>query len=553
MNPDQIRELARALQEQYDLLGPGSRWTAPLPPQALATAHHWGAELVALKPLTRHARNGEADPLVQEVLGVQFAAVRMREAADEDEGLQALQGYLLRLPKQKGKRADWDDPKDGGGHPVTRIKETFKKATEQIEAVVDEHRTAALSELLVHLAAFTHAFAAERKVQGAATFHDLLVWARDLLRDRPDVRRAAAKRYQCIFVDEFQDTDPLQAELVCFLVADPDQTEERDWHKLRLKRGKLCLVGDPKQSIYRFRRADIAIYDALYARTGDGAEKVVLRQTRRSVAPVVDWVNHHFGSEMQHAPGVQASYEPLVPRPALDGLAFDEAGCGVHQIGGPMPGKSPERWAQEADEVARLAHHIVDQGWQVTERGGDGWRARPVAYGDICVLLPTRTNLRRLERAFERHDVPYRVESGSLVLQTQEVRDLLTCLRAIDDPSDQVALVAALRSPAYACSDADLLEWVEAGGQMTRACSARLQKRSSSSSASAAWRCRHSASRVRARRGDGCGTWPRRRAASRRSGRPLCAPCWTGWSRSSTPSITTPRAPYQRATTRPYG
>jgi ATP-dependent helicase/nuclease subunit A len=74
--------------------------------------------------------------------------------------------------------------------------------------------------------------------------------------------------------------------------------------------------------------------------------------------------------------------------------------------------------------------------------------------------------LRRLEDAFERFGVPYRVEGGSLVLRTPEVRDLLSCLRAIDDPSDQVALVAALRSPAYACSDVDLLEWVESGGAL---------------------------------------------------------------------------------------
>src|SRR6185437_2047256 len=86
-------------------------------------------------------------------------------------------------------------------------------------------------------------------------------------------------------------------------------------------------------------------------------------------------------------------------------------------------------------------------------------------YRDICVLLPTRTNLRRLERAFEDNGVPYRMESGSLVVFTQEVRDLVACLRAIDDPSDQVALVAALRSPAYACSDVDLLRWVDAGGR----------------------------------------------------------------------------------------
>jgi ATP-dependent helicase/nuclease subunit A len=81
--------------------------------------------------------------------------------------------------------------------------------------------------------------------------------------------------------------------------------------------------------------------------------------------------------------------------------------------------------------------------------------------------MRTRTNVRALEDALEDYGIPYRVEGGSLVLDTPEVRDLLSCLRAVDDPSDQVALVAALRSPAYACSDEDLLAWVDGGGRLS--------------------------------------------------------------------------------------
>jgi ATP-dependent helicase/nuclease subunit A len=116
--------------------------------------------------------------------------------------------------------------------------------------------------------------------------------------------------------------------------------------------------------------------------------------------------------------------------------------------------RAPERWQAEADGVARLADQIVRGGelWHVSKRDAD--RARTARFSDICVLIPSHTNLRRLERAFQRVSVPYRIESGWLVLQTQEVRDLVSCLQAIDDPSDQVALVAALRSPAYGCSDA---------------------------------------------------------------------------------------------------
>jgi ATP-dependent exoDNAse (exonuclease V) beta subunit len=181
----------------------------------------------------------------------------------------------------------------------------------------------------------------------------------------------------------------------------------------------------------------------------------------------VAWVNAHFGHHMRRAPGVQAGYEPLAARPPLPGTEFNNEIAGVSVIGGVVEGTAGERWEQEAEAIARTARRVVRAGWAVSAREGERWHVRPATYSDICVLLPGRTNLRRLERAFEQYDVPYRMESGSLVLQTQEVRDLLSCMRAIDDPSDQVALVAALRSPAYGCSDVDLLTWVEADGRLS--------------------------------------------------------------------------------------
>src|SRR5438270_151528 len=99
------------------------------------------------------------------------------------------------------------------------------------------------------------------------------------------------------------------------------------------------------------------------------------------------------------------------------------------------------------------------------------WRWRPIArplgtIRSLCRTTGPKPGRPALEQALEEAGVPYRVEAGKLVLATQEARDLLSCLRSIEDPSDQVALVAALRSPAYACSDVDLLQWVEGGGAL---------------------------------------------------------------------------------------
>ena len=93
---------------------------------------------------------------------------------------------------------------------------------------------------------------------GQLDFMDLLLMARDLVRDKPSVRAELQQRFTHIFIDEFQDTDPLQAEILMLLAA--DDPPKRDWRAVRPLPGKLFIVGDPKQSIYRFRRADVALY-----------------------------------------------------------------------------------------------------------------------------------------------------------------------------------------------------------------------------------------------------------------------------------------------------
>ncbi len=155
---------------------------------------------------------------------------------------------------------------------------------------------------------------------GALDFLDLLLLARDLVRDNPQVRRGFQRRFKRIFVDEFQDTDPLQAEILLLLAAD-DETET-DWRRARPVAGRLFLVGDPKQSIYRFRRADVGIYREVSAQLeAQGARLVHLNTSFRSVPAIQACVNAAFapvmtGDELT----LQAPYVPLAPdRPPLAG------------------------------------------------------------------------------------------------------------------------------------------------------------------------------------------------------------------------------------------
>jgi ATP-dependent helicase/nuclease subunit A len=296
----------------------------------------------------------------------------------------------------------------------------------------------------------------QRRRTGELEFHDLLVLARRLLFDNPEVRSRMRDRWQRILIDEFQDTDPIQVEIAALLATE-------DAHVIadelpQLDEGRLFFVGDARQSIYRFRRADVRLFERVANSMLESVKPLV--QNFRSVPGVLQWVNAVIGpmiGEGKYTP-LQAGRKPL---PSMKTPP-------VRVLGGPSAANLPAIREQEAEEIARVIKAVAGYGgvhapWQVAADKA-GTTTRNARYDDIAILLPTRATLDYLERALGDHKIPYRVESASLVWSTQEVRDLISCLRAIDDNGDQVAVVAALRSLVIGCSDEDLLEWAQAGG-----------------------------------------------------------------------------------------
>ncbi|MEJ7795807.1 MAG: UvrD-helicase domain-containing protein [Nocardioides sp.] len=302
------------------------------------------------------------------------------------------------------------------------------------------------------------AAAADRQRAGQLEFHDLLVLARDLLRKDPAVRAALHQRYQRLLLDEFQDTDPIQIELAV-RIAGGAAAEQDDWRDVVVPEGRLFVVGDAKQSIYRFRRASIATYLEAESLIGEDAH---LTTNFRTVAPILDWVNGVFGELIEFQADGQPAYEAL-------GAYRHETGTGaaVTVLGGSAHTDLPRAAAEilrtrEANDVAAAIRRAIDEQWQVFDEKAGEWR--PARHSDIAVLIPARTSLPRLEDALDTAGVPYRAEASSLVYQAGEVRDLLACARAIADPSDQLSLVTALRSAVFGCGDDDLWHWKQAGG-----------------------------------------------------------------------------------------
>ena len=323
---------------------------------------------------------------------------------------------------------------------------------------VDRYRNEVMEYFITLVADFVSERVERRQLKGELAFHDLLVLARRLLRRDETVRRTLHQRYTRILLDEFQDTDPIQIELAV-LLASEEPVGDTPWTELarRLDPGRLVVVGDPKQSIYRFRRADIAVYAE--TETVLAGEPTRLTTNFRSVPGIVDWVNEVFGTVIgEGEPGRQPPYVPLDPAREPG----PEDGPTVTVLGGPHERSTKVRQIRELEgqDVAATVCRMVDEQRLVLRDGQ--WL--PVRLKDIAVLIPSRLSLPSLEAAFAATNVPFRPETNSLVYATQEVRDVLAGVRAVVDPSNSVDVVATLRSALFAIGDDELLDWKLADG-----------------------------------------------------------------------------------------
>ncbi|GIX49254.1 MAG: ATP-dependent DNA helicase [Candidatus Tectimicrobiota bacterium] len=455
---EQLRAVAAAFHFNYDLLTAPFP-VAPDPPRQVARALVDACP--ALARLVSLARRGTADPLAHHVRRVLELGEMVRQLGpDSDDALLWLREELA---CRQGRQSDWERDPQTGENACKVLKRLLAELEQQRRAERAAVCRALLLHLLEALRRFTLESAAARQRAGQAEFHDLLVWARDLLRDHPEVRAALQARFRYLLVDEFQDTDPLQAEIAFYLASEAGEArggeEGQAWWHLRLRPGALCLVGDAKQSIYRFRRADLATWQQVAQALGSAP--VALVQNFRAQAPLVAWVNALFHAWMgEGEDGVQAPYQPLV---ATWPAAATQPSPGVYWFGGPRQAGVEAVRREQAALLVRFLRAVRTTPWQVRDMASGV--LRPARYQDVCLLLPQRRGLPMLEQALEEAAIPYRVESQTLVLASEDVRELLACLRAIDTPADPVAVVAALRSTAFGCSDVELLQWVEGGGR----------------------------------------------------------------------------------------
>jgi ATP-dependent helicase/nuclease subunit A len=447
IKPDDMRPIVRALGNDWDLIEERilAREREPLPTVDLSD--------LALEALTLAGESGTcsdpSDKFVEKLEALR-AWGKAAQAAENDLERYAQFASAAYLKFTYGQKAKWPN--------LQGLKDRCTDLQDRIAARWANLAEKALRNVTWWLAGRVLDAASARRADGDLEFHDLLVLARDLVRRDAGVRAELQSAFPRILLDEFQDTDPIQVELAVRISAGVDGGAA-DWTSIDVPPGSLFVVGDPKQSIYRFRRANIGTYLTAQSLLG---ETVALTTNFRTVAPILDWVNGVFAEVIVEHEGAQPAYRALDPEPRVRTVLSGPAVVTLGAVEAAEKLTAGELREREARGVAAAISTALAEGWSVYDRETSAWR--PVRPRDIAVLVPARTSLPFLEDAFEDARLAYRAEASSLVYQAPEIRDLMAAARAVADTADRLSLVTALRSPLYGCGDDDLWTYVRDGG-----------------------------------------------------------------------------------------
>ena len=439
---DELRKAAWNLTEWRD-------FDAPWDKRGFARDVHMGTLIsTAEATLRTPSRSGKTPEALRPLAEFVDRVDRARRAGRLDSD--RIESELLRLPSEMR----WVK----GREPVFAAWEELKVAIEAFRQFADADLAAHLRDELWEVAGL---YQAEKRRAGQLDFMDPLLCARDLLQH--DAARADLQRvYQRLFVDEFQDTDPLQAEILLLLAAgDP---AERDWRRATPAPGKLYVVGDPKQSIYRFRRADASLFHRVCNRLREqGAGERKLTASTRSTRSIQSFVNAAFEARMANYLPLEGGVEGPAGQPAIVALPM------------PYPYGTRNLSNVKIDEcspnaVAAFIAWICDKanGWKVRDRGTGEWV--PIRAEHVCILFRRFTNYgtdltQEYVRCLEARGIAHVLVGSKSFHRREEVGTLRTALRVIEWPDDALSVFAVLRGSLFAVADATLLRFKNAHGR----------------------------------------------------------------------------------------
>jgi CRISPR-associated exonuclease Cas4 len=348
-------------------------------------------------------------------------------------------------------RTAWDKAagKSRGGELEEEAGRYFTRVDHSYRLILGRVATALVAKLSAELDEILADYAAFKRAAAVLDFDDLLERARKLVCEHDAVRRDLGRRYRHIFVDEFQDTDPIQAEILFRIAADDSAPR---WQDSVLRPGALFMVGDSKQSIYRFRGADIGSYGeargAIARRWPDNI--VQITANLRSRPAILTHINRCFAVPLS-AKG-QPGYEPLVP--SIDPPDHELPCATKITINVPPDSRPADIRDAEAAAVADVCVRLIGN----VKICGDNDELAPLTPGGVALLAPTGAELWRYERALEARGLPIASQAGKGLFRRQEVQDFVALARVLADAGDTLAFGALMRGPLVGLTDEELLD-----------------------------------------------------------------------------------------------
>jgi ATP-dependent helicase/nuclease subunit A len=385
------------------------------------------------------------------------------ESLGQPRDYDGIEARLFGLPGGWGRAKDWKAYYAKDSFPADELRDRRDALKLRVQEFINNAGADLAPRLREELWPVIDEFERLKERAGYLDFLDLLVRARNLVRDNREIRVELQKRFTHIFVDEFQDTDPLQVEILMLVAAsDPDT---RNWREVSPVPGKLFIVGDPKQSIYRFRRADVALYQEVKRQVIDaGGALVDLNVSFRSVPEIQQAINAAFKPVMQES-ATQAHYVPLAQmrngvetQPSIVALPVSKP---YGDFGRVVDWRIDESLP---NDVASFVNWLINEsGWTVTERGRSEERV-PLQARHVCLLFRRLRHYstdvtRGYVEALESYRIPHLLVGGSSFHSREEVEAIRNALTAIEWPDDELAVFATLHGPLFALTDAQLLSY----------------------------------------------------------------------------------------------
>jgi ATP-dependent helicase/nuclease subunit A len=426
--------------------------------------------------LTRPAPSDLPDPkpVLREIsVFQQKIPTLLKQCKDQDDPMfQNLSAFLTQWESFKGTTdsveiARLELPSSKSGAEARWEKGVIKPLKAELKQLEESHgdfaakvKDSALLSLVNWLWDYLGEYQTAKTRQGFLDFDDLLSKVHQLLKNNPAVREELKKRYDRVFVDEFQDTDPLQVEIAFFL-SERKTGRAVQWQEVKLEPGKLFIVGDPQQSIYRFRRADVEIYqEAKQKLEASGGRVEKLTENFRTLSPILEWVNQGFQKHFEG--GLFPYVSQQAHRPAAKGGITPLVALEMAEL--PEDSKADDFRKLEAETVASFIAQLLSEKPMIEDPRTKV--ERQLRAGDIAVLFRDLSNTEEVyEEALRSRGVPFSVVGGKKFYNRPEIVALETLLSALESPADEAGLVALLRTSLFGFSDEELFLYREKWGK----------------------------------------------------------------------------------------